>query len=182
MTGASIAEGLLAAPPLGADPPAAALDLTGKSSSPGRPRSSTTPTAGGAGGTETSRPAHVAVFIDPERAVPSLRGFAARISSRSSTARPVLKASSGAPGSVPGRGSLPANPKVTDLVGLGPPLLSGGSVAARMITLNEIGADTASWRLNLNAHPYADPNPVVETLTTPTATSRDTAPPTVSRS
>ena len=47
------------------------------------------------------------------------------------------KASSGAPMSVPGPGSLPANPKVTELTSLGPPKLSGGSVAPRMITLNK---------------------------------------------
>lgn len=74
------------------------------------------------------------------------------------------KASSRAPMSVPGPGSLPANQKVTELTSLGPPMLSGGSVAARMITLNEVAADTPSWKLNLNAHPYGDPNPVTETL------------------
>ena len=73
-------------------------------------------------------------------------------------------ASSDAPMSVPGAGSLPANPNVRALVGLGPPRLSGGSVASRMITLNEFGADTPSWSLNLNGHPYGDPNPVIETL------------------
>ena len=73
-------------------------------------------------------------------------------------------ASSGAPMSVPGSGSLPPNPTVTVLTGLGPPSLSGGSVPGRMITLNEVGAETPSWRLNLNAHPYGDPNPVTETL------------------
>ena len=55
-------------------------------------------------------------------------------------------ASSGAPMSVPGPGSLPANPKVTELTSLGPPELSGGSVAARMITLNEVGPDTPRAR------------------------------------
>jgi spore coat protein A, manganese oxidase len=74
------------------------------------------------------------------------------------------KASSGAPMSVPGPGSLPPNPKVTELTSKGPPKLSGGPVTARMITLNEVGANTPSWRLNLNAHPYGDPNPVTETL------------------
>jgi len=74
------------------------------------------------------------------------------------------KASSGAPISVPGPGSLPANPTVTELTSLGPPKLSGGSVAARMITLNEAGAETPRWKLNLNAHPYGDPRPVTETL------------------
>jgi spore coat protein A, manganese oxidase len=73
-------------------------------------------------------------------------------------------ASSGAPMSVPGPGSLPANPKVTELTGLGPPKLSGGAVAARMITLNEVGAETPRWKLNLNARPYGDPRPVTETL------------------
>jgi spore coat protein A, manganese oxidase len=43
---------------------------------------------------------------------------------------------------------------VGELTALGPPLLSGGSVKGRMITLNEIGAETQSWRLNLNARPY----------------------------
>jgi spore coat protein A, manganese oxidase len=71
-------------------------------------------------------------------------------------------ASSGAPMSVPG--SLPPNPAVTALTGLGPPKLSGGTVAPRMITLNEVAAHTPSWKLNLNAHPYGDPNPVTETL------------------
>ena len=75
------------------------------------------------------------------------------------------RASSGAPMTVPGPGSLPANPKVTELTGLGPPKLSGGSVAARMITLNEVGAATPSWSLNLNAHPYGDHHPVTEKLT-----------------
>jgi spore coat protein A len=73
-------------------------------------------------------------------------------------------ASSDAPMSVPRAGSLPANRDVRALVGLGPPRISGGSVASRMITLNEFGADTPSWRLNLNGHPYGDPNPVIETL------------------
>lgn len=34
-----------------------------------------------------------------------------------------------------------------------------------MITLNEVGAETPSWKLNLNARPYGDRNPVTETLT-----------------
>ncbi len=34
-----------------------------------------------------------------------------------------------------------------------------------MITLNEIGAETPAWRLNLNAGPYGGPNAVTETLT-----------------
>jgi spore coat protein A, manganese oxidase len=75
------------------------------------------------------------------------------------------RASSGAPMSVPGSGSLPANPKVAELASLGPPQLSGGSVAGRMITLNEVGAETPRWKLNLNAHPYGDRHPVTETLT-----------------
>lgn len=74
------------------------------------------------------------------------------------------KASSCAPMSVPGAGSLPHNKTVTALTRLGPPRLSGGSVAARMITLNEIGVNTPTWRLNLNAHPYSAPNPVTETV------------------
>jgi spore coat protein A, manganese oxidase len=56
---------------------------------------------------------------------------------------------------------------VTDLTKLGPPLLSGGTVAGRVITLNEIGAETANWELNLNAHPYGnpdDPTPLIEQL------------------
>jgi spore coat protein A, manganese oxidase len=76
-------------------------------------------------------------------------------------------ASSGAPMTVPGPGSLPANPAVSALTALGPPKLSGGTntaVGTRMITLNEVGAETPTWRLNLNAHPYGDPHPVTETL------------------
>jgi spore coat protein A, manganese oxidase len=73
-------------------------------------------------------------------------------------------ASSGAPMSVPGPGSLPANLKVAELTSLGPPTLSGGSVLARMVTLNEVGAETPRWKLNLNAHPYGDRHPVTETL------------------
>ncbi|HZC52085.1 MAG TPA: multicopper oxidase domain-containing protein, partial [Mycobacterium sp.] len=37
----------------------------------------------------------------------------------------------------------------------------------RVITLNEIGAETANWELNLNARPYGDPDdptPMVEQL------------------
>jgi FtsP/CotA-like multicopper oxidase with cupredoxin domain len=77
-------------------------------------------------------------------------------------------ASSGAPMTVPAAGSLQDPPVVAavgELTALGPPKLSGGSVAARMITLNEIGAETENWRLNLNARPYGDPNPVTEALT-----------------
>jgi spore coat protein A len=73
-------------------------------------------------------------------------------------------ASSDAPMSVPPAGSLPPNPALEALAGLGPPRLSGGSVASRMITLNEVAADTPSWRLNLNGRPYGDRNPVIETL------------------
>ena len=73
------------------------------------------------------------------------------------------KASPRAPMRVPGPGSLPRNPLVTELTRLGPPQLSGGSVASRMITLNEIGDDTPTWRLNLNARPYGDPRPFTET-------------------
>jgi FtsP/CotA-like multicopper oxidase with cupredoxin domain len=73
-------------------------------------------------------------------------------------------ASSGAPMTVPGPGSLPANPAVTALTSLGPPKLSGGSVTPRMVTLNEVGAGTPTWKLNLNAHPYMDPGAVTETL------------------
>ena len=74
-------------------------------------------------------------------------------------------ASSGAPMSVPGPGSLPPNADAKALTDLGPPLVSGGTVPGRMITLNEFGTDTPRWKLNLNGHPYADPNPVIETLT-----------------
>ena len=68
---------------------------------------------------------------------------------------------------VPGSGSLPRNLAVEALVALGPPKLSGGTnpaVGTRMITLNEVGAETPSWKLNLNAHPYGGPSPVTETL------------------
>ena len=56
---------------------------------------------------------------------------------------------------------------MTELTGLGPPKLSGGTnttVGTRMITLNEVGAETQNWKLNLNARPYGGPNPVTETL------------------
>jgi len=76
--------------------------------------------------------------------------------------------SSGTPsGSVPGPGSLTdslVNDQVAALTALGPPLLSNGSVKGRMITLNEIGAETPAWRLNLNAGPYGGPDSVTETL------------------
>jgi FtsP/CotA-like multicopper oxidase with cupredoxin domain len=76
------------------------------------------------------------------------------------------RASSGAPMRIPRAGSLPDNPNITALTSLGPPKLSGGSVPGRMITLNEVGADTSSWKLNLNAHPYGEnpSNPFVEAL------------------
>jgi spore coat protein A len=65
---------------------------------------------------------------------------------------------SGSGGTVPAAGSLqdpPVVKAVGELTALGPPLLSGGTkVPGRMITLNEIGAETATWRLNLNARPY----------------------------
>jgi len=77
-------------------------------------------------------------------------------------------ASPGAPMTIPGPGSLPAIKAVTDLTGLGPPALSGGTnpkVGTRMITLNEVGAGTTAWKLNLNAGPYGGPGAVTETLT-----------------
>ena len=79
-------------------------------------------------------------------------------------------ASSDAPMTIPGLESLqyPLMQKaVSDLTGLGPPALSGGTVPGRVITLNEIGAETANWELNLNARPYGDPDdptPMVEQL------------------
>jgi spore coat protein A, manganese oxidase len=79
--------------------------------------------------------------------------------------------SNGTPsGSVPPAGSLTdplVNDEVTALTALGAPLLSGGTnpkVGTRMITLNEIGAGTPFWRLNLNGVPYGDPAAVTETL------------------
>jgi spore coat protein A, manganese oxidase len=69
-----------------------------------------------------------------------------------------------APTAVLPAGSLPTNGDLDRLLALGPPQLSGGSVAGRMITLNEIGAETAMWQLNVNGHPFGDPTPVVETL------------------
>src|SRR5215470_4028192 len=77
-------------------------------------------------------------------------------------------ASPGAPMTVPAAGSLPRNPVVDALTGLGAPKLSGGTnkdVGTRMITLNEIGAGTPTWKLNLNAHPYEDGSEFTETLT-----------------
>lgn len=73
-------------------------------------------------------------------------------------------ASSGAPSTIPPAGSLPDNPSITALTNLGAPLLSGGTVAGRMITLNEVGAGTSSWKLNMNAQPYGSSSPVVEKL------------------
>ena len=80
-------------------------------------------------------------------------------------------ASPGAPMSVPGAGSLqyePLRTEVENLTKLGPPLLSGGTVTPRVITLNEVGAETPAWELNLNARPYGDPDdpsPMIEKLT-----------------
>jgi spore coat protein A, manganese oxidase len=81
---------------------------------------------------------------------------------------------SGGAGTIPAVGSL-QDPlvvtAVTDLTSLGPPLLSGGTntdVGTRVITLNEVGAETANWELNLNARPYGDPDdptPLIEKLT-----------------
>jgi spore coat protein A, manganese oxidase len=78
---------------------------------------------------------------------------------------------SGGAGTIPGAGSLRDPLVVTavaDLTRLGPPLLSGGTVTPRVITLNEVGADTPAWELNLNARPYGDPDdptPMIEKLT-----------------
>ena len=73
-------------------------------------------------------------------------------------------APSGAPTRVPGAGSLPADPELKSLTDLGPPLLSGGWVQGRMITLNEVGASLPAWKLNVNAHPYGGPSPITERL------------------
>ena len=59
---------------------------------------------------------------------------------------------------------------VNQLTKLGAPLLSGGTVKGRMITLNEFGAGTPDWQLNLNCYPYGatktDGTPLMtETLT-----------------
>jgi spore coat protein A len=65
------------------------------------------------------------------------------------------KARPGAPTSIPT--SLPHNPELKALADLGPPALSQGTLARRrMITLNEIGAGTADWKLNINAAAYGD--------------------------
>jgi spore coat protein A len=80
-------------------------------------------------------------------------------------------ASNGAPMIVPAAGSLQyqlVHKAIAELTGLGPPTLSGNSVPGRVITLNEIGAETANWELNLNARPYGDPedpSPLIEHLT-----------------
>ena len=95
---------------------------------------------------------------------------AAPVSTPAPSLQPVMRfdvgatAASSAPSTVPGPGSLPANPSVKSLTDLGPPILSGGWVQGRMITLNEVGANTPAWRLNLNARPYGDPSPVTEQL------------------
>jgi spore coat protein A, manganese oxidase len=76
-------------------------------------------------------------------------------------------ASSGAPMTVPGTGSLQDDPvlkAVGELTALGQPLLSGGTVTPRVITLNEVGAESPTWRLNLNARPY-ETTTAAETLT-----------------
>jgi spore coat protein A len=55
--------------------------------------------------------------------------------------------------------SLPGNPEVDALTAMGAPKLSGGTnqdVGTRMVTLNEIGAGTTAWKLNLNARPYGE--------------------------
>jgi len=52
--------------------------------------------------------------------------------------------------------SLPGNTAVDALTAMGPPLVSGGTVPGRMVTLNEVGALTPNWKLNLNARPYGD--------------------------
>jgi spore coat protein A len=81
-------------------------------------------------------------------------------------------ASPGAPTTVPGAGSLQYQSlqnAVAALTDLGPPLLSGGTVTPRVITLNEVGAETENWELNLNAIPYGagetGETPVAEELT-----------------
>ena len=66
-------------------------------------------------------------------------------------------ASAGAPMTIPPAGSL-KDPlvlaPVKELTDLGAPLLSGGTVKGRMITLNEFAAGTSNWQLNLNGYPY----------------------------
>ena len=78
--------------------------------------------------------------------------------------RVATTASSGAPMDLPAPGSLPDVPALRALTALGPPLLSGGDVAGRMITLNEVGADSEAWRLNLDGRPFEDESAVVQTL------------------
>jgi FtsP/CotA-like multicopper oxidase with cupredoxin domain len=83
-------------------------------------------------------------------------------------------ASAGAPMTIPPAGSL-KDPlvltPVKDLTDLGAPLLSGGTVKGRMITLNEFAAGTPDWQLNLNGYPYGatktdgTPLELTETLT-----------------
>jgi spore coat protein A, manganese oxidase len=74
------------------------------------------------------------------------------------------RASRWAPMRVPGPGSLPRNSTVTELTRLGPPQLSGGWVPGRMITLNEIGPDTPTWVMNLNARAYSARDPFTEVV------------------
>ncbi len=67
------------------------------------------------------------------------------------------RASSGALTTVPGAGSLQyqvVQNAVAALTDLGAPKLSGGAVTPRVVTLNEVGAGTPEWELNLNARPY----------------------------
>lgn len=51
-------------------------------------------------------------------------------------------------------GVLPAFRR--DLRVLGPPKLSGGPVPGRTIVLNEVGAETPSWKSNINANPFGE--------------------------
>ena len=78
--------------------------------------------------------------------------------------RVAATASSDAPMNVPAAGSLPSNAEIDALLALGPPQLSGGSVPGRMLTLNEVGAETAVWQLNVNGRAFGDAEPVLETL------------------
>jgi spore coat protein A, manganese oxidase len=73
-------------------------------------------------------------------------------------------ADSGAPTAVPPAGSLPTNANLDSLLALGPPQLSGGAVSGRMIALNEVEPETSDWMLNVNARPFGDPQPNVESL------------------
>ena len=74
-------------------------------------------------------------------------------------------APAGAP-QVPALANAPtfAPPPIDDLRGLGAPQLSGGTVKSRMVTLNEVGAGTAAWRLNLNGVPFEDATAPVQTV------------------